>query len=692
MDDMPQRNAPGRRVALCAVLLLAAAGPASAFAPSESVVEISVKDLDDELGRITLHSGWRFSPADDPAFAATDVDDGDWPPVDTRLRDGERPEGWNGFGWFRLRLSVSPGLRGVPLALAIHHQGAVEVFLNGAPLYAAGVASPEPEATFPRLQRRPSLFSFEDSEEHVLAVRFANHDADAYQAAGRIGGFEIVLGDANRELAVHGESLRSLAAHQALFTGLLAAFALLHLLFYAFYRQADENLYFGLLAGTVAAFTYLFFHGHLTEDPRFFLLWDRGRNVAWLVLGVVALRFVYGVYARRPRWFAWAAGAAAALAVPAWFFPSVARPWILLALLLASAEMVRTVIAAGLRRQAGARIVGLGILILAAGTSVGLLSHLGVLPSSLVTAFLIPFGSVLALLLTMSVYLSRRFAQANRELRAQLAEVRRRSEEKLERERRAAEDELTRRLLEAENRRQAEELEEARRLQLSMLPESLPALPNLEIAAGMFTATEVGGDYYDFELGDDGTLTLAIGDATGHGMRAGTLVTATKSLFKALAAEDDLTEALARFGEALKRMNLHQLSMALTLARVQGGRLRLAAAGMPPALVHRVATGEIVSVGSGGVPLGSLSDFPYRETTLDLEPGDTVLLMSDGFPERLNGDDEMLGYDQVRDAFARAAAATPPQAIIDRLVADADAWAAGKPPADDTTFVVLKVR
>ena len=56
----------------------------------------------------------------------------------------------------------------------------------------------------------------------------------------------------------------------------------------------------------------------------------------------------------------------------------------------------------------------------------------------------------------------------------------------------------------------------------------------------MFTATEVGGDYYDFDLGDDGTLTVAIGDATGHGMRAGTLVTATKSLFQALDGEAEL--------------------------------------------------------------------------------------------------------------------------------------------------------
>ena len=76
--------------------------------------------------------------------------------------------------------------------------------------------------------------------------------------------------------------------------------------------------------------------------------------------------------------------------------------------------------------------------------------------------------------------------------------------------------------LQLENNRKTKELDEARNLQLSMLPKVLPQVPNLDIAVYMKTATEVGGDYYDFNVGTDGTLTVAIGDATGHGMKAGT--------------------------------------------------------------------------------------------------------------------------------------------------------------------------
>ena len=102
------------------------------------------------------------------------------------------------------------------------------------------------------------------------------------------------------------------------------------------------------------------------------------------------------------------------------------------------------------------------------------------------------------------------------------------------------EAELRAQLAETENERKTKELEEARQLQLSMLPKDLPQLPNIDIAVYMKTATEVGGDYYDFNVAMDGTLTIVLGDATGHGMRAGTMVTSAKTLFNSYAANPDI--------------------------------------------------------------------------------------------------------------------------------------------------------
>src|SRR6185369_5353181 len=156
----------------------------------------------------------------------------------------------------------------------------------------------------------------------------------------------------------------------------------------------------------------------------------------------------------------------------------------------------------------------------------------------------------------VSIFLARQFARTNLDLESQLAQVKQLSEKELEHQRTEAELRVQHAQEKAENERRARELEEARQLQLSMLPKNVPQLPYLEIAAYMKTASEVGGDYYDFHLGEDGTLTIAVGDATGHGLKAGTMVTATKSLFESLAAQADVVETLNDASRALKLMNL----------------------------------------------------------------------------------------------------------------------------------------
>jgi sigma-B regulation protein RsbU (phosphoserine phosphatase) len=245
--------------------------------------------------------------------------------------------------------------------------------------------------------------------------------------------------------------------------------------------------------------------------------------------------------------------------------------------------------------------------------------------------------------------------------------------------------------IEAENQQRAKEMEEARQLQLSMLPKSMPYLPHIEIAARMKTATEVGGDYYDWRLGADGTLTIAIGDATGHGLKAGAMVTVTKGLFNHLAEQADLVATLSQTSRALKRMNLRSLFMAMTLVRLKDARLQCSVAGMPPILIYRAATRTVEEIPLRGAPLGGLTDYAYRQAETFLSAGDVVLLLSDGLPERFNAAGEMFGYDRSKESLMANAHASP-QAVIERLLQTGDDWAAGKAADDDMTFVALKMK
>ncbi len=247
------------------------------------------------------------------------------------------------------------------------------------------------------------------------------------------------------------------------------------------------------------------------------------------------------------------------------------------------------------------------------------------------------------------------------------------------------------RIIQAENDRKTKELGEARQLQLAMLPKELPDTPHFDVAVYMKTSTEVGGDYYDFNVNSNNALTAVIGDATGHGLKAGMMVTATKSLFTSLAVAMEPASFLRQANRSIKLMHLGTLKMALTILRIDNWHLTASGAGMPPMLIYRHATKELQEINFKGMPLGGLMKFPYKDEHCELVASDKVILMSDGFPERLNPHGEMLDYPQAYQII-REVADQSPQKMIDHLARKADEWADGRPQDDDVTFVVIQMK
>ncbi|NOT60008.1 MAG: serine/threonine-protein phosphatase, partial [Acidobacteria bacterium] len=170
------------------------------------------------------------------------------------------------------------------------------------------------------------------------------------------------------------------------------------------------------------------------------------------------------------------------------------------------------------------------------------------------------------------------------------------------------------------------------------------------------------------------------------------VVTATKSLFNAHAHDESLAETFSLISHALKLMNMRGMFMALSLVRVENQSLRLTCAGMPPLFIYRAATGQVEEHLQKAVPLGSIKQYPYTEFTLEFHSGDLLLLMSDGLPERFNADKEMLGDDTIKRMLADHGHTISPQALIEKLLALGEDWAAGIPQDDDITLLVLKAR
>lgn len=246
-------------------------------------------------------------------------------------------------------------------------------------------------------------------------------------------------------------------------------------------------------------------------------------------------------------------------------------------------------------------------------------------------------------------------------------------------------------LLETENQRKSAELEKARQLQLSMLPGLIPQLPGVKMEAYMKTAAEVGGDYYDVHLGEDGALTVVTGDATGHGLHAGMMVAAAKSLFATLGDEPDILKLLQQMNRAFKRVNLRGLYMAFQVIRIRDSQLEVCSAGMPPLLIYRAAARSVEEITLKALPLGCVPELPAQKRITTLAPGDTVLMMSDGFPERFNEQGEIFDYQRAKEAFEKIGRLSP-EKIIAALAQAGESWAGGQPQNDDETFVVLKVK
>jgi sigma-B regulation protein RsbU (phosphoserine phosphatase) len=251
--------------------------------------------------------------------------------------------------------------------------------------------------------------------------------------------------------------------------------------------------------------------------------------------------------------------------------------------------------------------------------------------------------------------------------------------------------EISRKQLEVENKRTIDELDSVKELQLSLLPEKSPPLKSVDIAFDMETATEVGGDYCDYTKDFDNSFSFAIGDATGHGARASTMVMATKMLFNEYASRKTVSGFLRHATSTIKNLRLPKLYMAFAFGRITGNKLEISGAGIPPALLYKSSTGKIEYIELKGLPLGTFVVSEYEEKEYLLESGDILLLMTDGVTEMFNSKEEMYGNVFI-DKQIKENAHLPAQEIIEQLFKNAHAWRGSEPLRDDMTMLVLKIK
>jgi serine phosphatase RsbU (regulator of sigma subunit) len=230
-------------------------------------------------------------------------------------------------------------------------------------------------------------------------------------------------------------------------------------------------------------------------------------------------------------------------------------------------------------------------------------------------------------------------------------------------------------------------------LQRGLLPHKLPVVEGYCWQVHYATSARAGGDYYDAFRLPDRRIGAIVADAAGHGAPAAVLMAMAKALFGAdpesLFPPD---QVLARLNRQLGRMLPPGWFLTACYAVIEAGegRVTYSLAGHDPPLVVRAAGGGVEQLPArGGLPLGPFVDRPYEAGAARLEPGDTLVLFTDGVTETMSPSQELFGVERVCEALAGTAQMDLEDAKL-QLLGSLIRHAAGARAADDTTVLMLR--
>ena len=236
---------------------------------------------------------------------------------------------------------------------------------------------------------------------------------------------------------------------------------------------------------------------------------------------------------------------------------------------------------------------------------------------------------------------------------------------------------------------------EAAEIQQSLLVEEPPEFAGYELAARSVAADEVGGDFYDFYDLGEGTLGLAIGDASGHGLPAALLVRdVVTGLRMGIEKELKVAHVFEKLNRVIHRSRLSSRFVSVFYCELErdGNLVYVNAGHQPPILFFREQSpGKVceVELTNGGTVIGPLPEARFRRGFARLHPGEVLLLLTDGILERRDKKGEFFGDERVR-GLVRQHQAQPATVILERLFDAALAWGDARPWEDDATIVVVK--
>lgn len=248
-----------------------------------------------------------------------------------------------------------------------------------------------------------------------------------------------------------------------------------------------------------------------------------------------------------------------------------------------------------------------------------------------------------------------------------------------------------------ERERIERDLKLAEQVQQRFLPQTVPSVPGYEFFAHYHPAYEVGGDYYDFASLPANRLAIALGDVSGKGVSAALMMAKFSGDTRyCILTENAPGAAATELNSLLCAAGIDEkfITLSLSVLDATNHRLTLASAGHLPMIVRR-ASGEVTEIGEeiAGFPLGILPSSHYGQTEVDLNPGDVVVVFSDGVTDPRNVKEEIY-HTKENPRLLRRVADSPggPDAVGRAILQDIREFSAGHEQVDDITLICFGLK
>ncbi|HEY6344391.1 MAG TPA: SpoIIE family protein phosphatase [Bryobacteraceae bacterium] len=240
-------------------------------------------------------------------------------------------------------------------------------------------------------------------------------------------------------------------------------------------------------------------------------------------------------------------------------------------------------------------------------------------------------------------------------------------------------------------------LELAREIQMGLLPKDFPALPEfkeIDIYAAIIPALEVGGDLYDFFPLDGDRICFIIGDVSDKGVPAALFMAMARTAFKisAIASPESIAATMARVNQFLCESNPEQMFVTAFagILDLRTGLVQYADAGHEPPFILQPA-GTVVKVDKiGGLVLGFIPGHEFKSGTLQLNPGDALVLYTDGVTEAMNIERQLYGAEAIERTLGTAEKGADSERLIKVVLNDVRGFGGAAEQSDDITMLVIR--